>query len=176
MEQRVAANNCDGAWRDCRLGDMTDKEEEERNIGSGGEERMAGENNGDPEEKRKRPLETCEAFDCPTPGDRPNKRSKGDDSESEDAVAMDNLLKRTVNLGISPRPRTPSPTSTTASPGSILEIVRQTSVVPGLGNTEKAVWDGTQRDSIINSLPRKQQTKLIETALSLGNKEGIKEL
>jgi hypothetical protein len=172
MKQRVTANNRDGARRGCRLGDMTDKEREERDIGSDGEERMAGENDGDPEERRKRPLK----FDCPTPGDRPNKRSKGDDSESEDTAATGDLPKLTFNLGTTPRPRTSSPTSTTASPGSILEIVRQTSVVPGLENTEKAVWDAAQRDSNINSLPREQQTKMIHSALSLVSEEGIKAL
>jgi hypothetical protein len=59
----------------------------------GGDERMAGENDGDPEERRKRPLEACEAFDCPAPGDLPNKRSKGDDSESEDTAATDDLAR-----------------------------------------------------------------------------------
>jgi hypothetical protein len=172
MKQRVTANNRDGARRGCRLGDMTDEEREERDIGSDGEERMAGENDGDPEERRKRPLE----FDCPTPGDRPNKRSKGDDSESEDTAATGDLPKLTFNLETTPRPRTSSPTSTTASPGSILEIVRQTSVVPGLENTEKAVWDAAQRDSNINSLPREQQTKMIHSALSLVSEEGIKAL
>ena len=137
---------------------------------------MAGEDDGDPEERRKRPLETCEAFDCPTPGDRPNKRSKSDDSESDDNAATDDSPKRTVNLETTPRPRTPSPTSTTASPGSILEIVRQTSVVPGLENTEKAVWDAAQRDSIISSLPVKEQAQMVRTALSLGSEEGVKEL
>jgi len=121
------------------LGDTTDREGKKRDIGPGGEERMAEENHGDHEERRKRPLETCEVFDCPTPGDRPNKRSKCDNSESEDGVATDDLHKRTVNLETTPRPRTPSPKSTTASPGSILEIVRQTSVVTRLENTEKAV-------------------------------------
>ena len=137
---------------------------------------MAGEDDGDPEERRKRPLETCEAFDCPTPGDRPNKRSKGDDSESEDTSATDHLARRTFSPETTPRPRTPSPTSTTASPGSILEIVRQTSVVPGLENTEKAVWDAAQRDSIISSLPVKEQAQMVRTALSLGREEGVKEL
>ena len=138
---------------------------------------MAEEENGDPEEERKRPLDTCEVFDCPTPGDRPNKRSKGDGSESEDTAATDDLHERTFNLETTPRPEKspPSPTSTAASPASILEIVRQTSVVPGLENTEKAVWDAAQRDGTINSLPR-EQTKMIHPALSLGSEEGIKAL
>jgi len=176
VEQRVTANNCDGARGNYRLADVTDKEGEVRETGSDGEERMAGEDDADLEKRRKRPLETCEVFDCPTPGDRPNKRSKGDDSESEDNAATDDLPRRTVNPETTPRPKTPSPTSTIASPGSILEIYRQTSVVSGLETTEKAVWDAAQRDSTINSLPDKQQTKLVHSALSLGGEERIKEL
>jgi hypothetical protein len=99
---------------------MTDKEGEERDTDSGGEGRMAGEGDEDPVERRMRPLETCD-FACLTPGDCPNKRSKSDDSESEDGAATDDLHKRTVNLGTTPRPRTTSSTSTAASPGSILE-------------------------------------------------------
>jgi hypothetical protein len=175
-KQRVTANNCDGARRDCKLGDMTDKEEEERNTGSGGDEMMAGENDGDLEERRKRPLETCEAFDCPTPGDRPSKRSKGDDSESEDTSATDHLARRTFSPETTPRPRTPSPTFITASPSSAITIVRQTSAVPGLKDTKSAVWDAAQRDSVISSLPHEQQTKMVRAALSLSSSEGIREL
>ena len=118
---------------------MTDKEEEERNIGPGRGERMARKNNRDPKERRKQPLETCEAFNCPTPGDRPNKHSKGNESKGEDTATADNLLKRTVNPRITPRLRTSSPTSTTASPALMLEIVCQTGMEPGLENTEKDV-------------------------------------
>ena len=175
IEQRVTANNRDRAWRDCRLADMTDKERKERGTGSGEEERMAGEENGDHEERRKRPSETCD-FECLTPRDRPNKRSKSDDSEREDNAASDDLPERTVNLETTPRPKTPSPASTAASPSSILEIVRQTSIVPGLENTRKAVWDAAQSDSTINSLSDQQQTKLIHAALSLGSGEGTIEL
>jgi hypothetical protein len=176
MEQRVTANNRDGARGDCRLADIADKEGEGRDTGSGGGEGTAGEENRDPEKRRKRHLETCEVFDCPTPGDYPNKRSKGDDSEGEDTAATDDLPKQTFNLETTPRPRTSSPTSTTASPASVIEIVRQTSVVPGLENTEKAVWDAAQRDSTINTLTLEQQTKMIHSALSLVSEEGIKAL
>lgn len=93
MEQGVAANNRDGAWRDCRLANMTYKEREGRRTTSGGEKRKACEEDGDPVERGKRPLETCEVFDCPTPGDRPNERSKDDDSESEDNTATEDLRK-----------------------------------------------------------------------------------
>jgi len=176
MEQRVTADNRDGAWRNCRLADITDKEGEERDTGSGREERMAGEENGDPEERRKRPLETCEAFDCPTPGDRPNKRSRSNEGKSEDGAATDYLTGRTFSPETTPRPTTPSPTFIIDTPGSTLEIVRQTSVVPGLEDTEKAVWNAAQRNRTISSLPREQQTKMIHSALCLGSEKGIEEL
>jgi hypothetical protein len=132
---------------------MSDKEEEERNTGSGEEERMAGENDGDPEERRKQPLEICKAFDCPTPGDRPSKRSRSNERESEDDAATGNLPGRTFSPETTPRLRTPSPTFTTASPASTIAIIRQTSAVPELQDTEKAVWDTAHRDSVICSLP-----------------------
>ena len=176
IEQRVTANNCDRAWRDCRLADIADKEGEGRDTGSGGGEGMAGEENRDPEERRKRHLETCEVFDCPTPGDRPSKRSRSNESESGDDAATDTLSRLTFSPERTPRLRESSPTSTTASPGSILEIVRQTSAVPGLGDTEEAVWDAAQKDSVICSLSLRQQAKMIRTALSLSSEEGIKEL
>jgi hypothetical protein len=124
IEQRVIANNRNEVWSDCGLGDMTNKEGEQRDTGSGGEESMAGENDRDSDERRKRPLDTCEAFDYPTLGDYLNKRSKGDDSESEDTAATDDLPKQTFNLKTTLRLRTSSPTSTTASPASVIEIVR----------------------------------------------------
>ena len=49
-------------------------------------------------------------------------------------------------------------------------------MVPGLENTEKAVWDAAQRDSTINTLTLEQQTKMIHSALSLVSEEGIKAL
>jgi hypothetical protein len=137
---------------------------------------MAREEGGDPKETRKRPLERCEVLKCSTPGDRPNKRSKSDGGRSEDGAATGDLTRRTFSPKTTLRPRTPSPTFIIDTPSSKLEIVRQTSVVPRLENTEKAVWDAAQRDSTINSLPRKQQTKMIHSALSLGSEEGIKEL
>ena len=154
---------------------MTVKEGEVREKGSDGEERMAGEDDADPEERRKRPLETCEVFDCPTPGDRPNKRSRSNESESDDDAATGNLPRRPFSPETTPRPRTSPPTPTTASPGSILEIVRQTSVVPGLEDIESAVCHAAERDSVISSLPPKQQSKMVRTALALGSEEGIEE-
>jgi hypothetical protein len=66
--------------------------------------------------------------------------------------------------------------SSTLSPGSTIKIVRQTSVVPGLEDTESAVWDAAQRDAIFTSLGEAHQKKLVSTALSLGSEEGIEEL
>jgi hypothetical protein len=66
--------------------------------------------------------------------------------------------------------------SVTPSPTSTIEIVRQTSVVPGLEDTESAVWNVAQRDSIISFLPQKEQIRMIHAALSLGSEEGMKEL
>jgi len=156
MEQRVTANDCDGARGDFRLAHIVDKEGKERDTGSGGEERMAGEENGDPEGGRKRPLETCEPFDCPIPGDHPNKRSKGDDSEGEDAAATDDVARRTFSPETSARLRTPSPIFITASPDSTMAIVRQTSAVPEIEDTKKAVRDAAHRDSVLRSLPFEQ--------------------
>jgi hypothetical protein len=175
MEQRVTANNRDGAWESWKVGGRNDKEENKRSVESGEKERMAGEEDRTLKEGRKRPQKS-EAFGCSTPKGRPNKRSKSGDSESEDVAATDDLPERTVNLEIIPRSRTSSPTSTTASPGSVLDIVRQTSVVRGLEDTVSAVRDAAQRDNVIRSLPSEQQTKMIRTALSLGSEEGIEEL
>jgi hypothetical protein len=66
--------------------------------------------------------------------------------------------------------------SVTPSPTSTIEIVRQTSVGPGLEDTESAVWNVAQRDSIISFLPQKEQIRMIHAALSLGSEEGMKEL
>jgi hypothetical protein len=59
---------------------------------------------------------------------------------------------------------------------STIKIVRQISVVPGLEDTESAVWDAAQRDAVFTSLSEAHQKKLICTALSLGSEEGIEEL
>ena len=55
-------------------------------------------------------------------------------------------------------------------------LVGSPGAVPGLEDTEKAVWDAAHRDSVIRSLPFERQTKLIHAALSLSSEEGIKEL
>ena len=55
-------------------------------------------------------------------------------------------------------------------------MVRQTSVLPGLEDTESAVRDASQRNSVISSLPLKQQTKMVRKALSLGSEGGIEEV
>lgn len=155
---------------------MSENEEEERSTNSGAEERIDGDEDGSPEERRKRPLEKSEVFTCSTPEERPTKRSKSDRGESEDGATTDDSSKRTVGLETTPQPRTPSPTYATPSPGSTRAVVRQTSVVPGLQDTESAVWDAAKRDSVISSLSLEQQTKMVLTALSLGSEEGVEEL
>jgi hypothetical protein len=145
-------------------------------INAGEEERTAEDENGSAEERRKRAFEGSEVFECSSPEERPKKRSKSKGGESDNGAAMDDSFRRPFGLETTPRPRTLSLTSTVVFPGSIFELVRQTSVVPGLKNTEKAVWDAAQRDSIITSLPQKEQTKMIHAALSLGSEEGITEL
>ncbi|KAM0714625.1 hypothetical protein Q7P37_009921 [Cladosporium fusiforme] len=156
MKQGVAASDQEGARTSWKVREINDKEDREMNIDGGEEEKIAGEEDRSPKEGRKRPFERngYSALE-----DLPNKRGKCDEGESEHSAATDDLAKRRVNLDTTPRPRTSSPTCTTASPGSTLEVVRQTSVVSGLENTEKAVWDAAQRDT-----------------LSLGSEEGIKEL
>jgi hypothetical protein len=86
------------------------------------------------------------------------------------------LTGRTFGPETTPRPTTPSPTFIIDTPGSTLEIFRQTSVVPRLEITAKAVWDSAQRDRTISSLPREQQTKMIHSALCFGSEKGIEEL
>jgi hypothetical protein len=175
-EQQVTENNRDGVWRSWKVKDTNGKEDEERCTNACEEEKMAEDENGSADARRKRPLEKSEALRCSTPEERPNKRSKGDGGENVDGAATNDSPVRTVSPETTPRPKTSSPTLITTSPGSTIEIVRQTSVVPGLQCTEKAVWDAAQRDSIISSLPHEQQTKMIHAALSLGSKEGIKAL
>lgn len=101
---------------------MTNKEGKGRDTSSSREERMAREEKGDHEERKKRPLETCD-FECLTARDCPNKCSKSDDSESEDGVATDDLDRRAFSPEKTPRPRTLSPTLITASLGSTTVIV-----------------------------------------------------
>lgn len=66
--------------------------------------------------------------------------------------------------------------SPTLSPGSTSKVVRQTSVVPGLEETENAVWKAAQGDAILASLSELHQNNLLCTALCLGSEEGIEEL
>jgi hypothetical protein len=176
MEQQVTVSNRDVAWRSWKVGDMNDKSEEERRTDSGNEERKARYENGSPEERRKRPLKSSEAVECSAAEERSNKHSKSGGSESEHDAATADLDKRPSNVETTPRSRTSPLTSTTASPGPILTIVRQTSVVPGLEDTESAAWDAAQSDSVIGLLPLKEQTQMVRTALSLGSEKGIKEL
>jgi hypothetical protein len=173
------AGEGEGEGSQTRGKDAADEDEKEEEFEYGEkaeEERITGEEDASRKEGRKRPLERSKAFECSTPKEHPNKRRKSDKGESEDGTATDDSLKRAVSPEKTPRPRASSPTSTTASPGSTRAVVRQTSVVPGLQDTESAVWDAAKRDSVISSLSLEQQTKMVLTALSLGSEEGIEEL
>jgi hypothetical protein len=80
------------------------------------------------------------------------------------------------DLETPPQPRTPSPMSPTLSPESTTKIVRQTSMVPRLEDTENAVSDTARRDPIFASLSEAHQRDFLSTALCLGSEEGIEEL
>lgn len=150
MGQRATANNRDGTWRSWETGDTNGEEDEERCTNAGEEEKTAEDENGGAEERRKRAFEGDEAMDNSPLEEHPNKRSKNERGENENGAAMEDSFER--GLETPPRPRTPSPMSSTPSPGSTVKIVRQTSVVPGLEDTESAVWDAAQRDAIFTSL------------------------
>jgi hypothetical protein len=151
--QPATINNRHGTWRGWEKGDTRGEEDEERCRNTAEEERTVVDENGCAEEIRKR------ASACSTPEERSNKRRKSDRDRNEVDTTTEDSPNRTVGLETQPRPRTPLFRSTTPSPPSTIEIVRQTSVVPGLEGTESAVWDAAQRDSIINLLPLEQQKK-----------------
>jgi hypothetical protein len=46
----------------------------------------------------------------------------------------------------------------------------------GVRSPSGAVWGAAQKDSIISSLPREQQTKMCRTTLSPGSDEGVREI
>jgi hypothetical protein len=123
--------------------------------------------------RRKRPFERSEAFGCSISKERLKKRSKTDEGERRDGAATVGLPERTISTKATSQPSTSSPMFNTAPPGSTIAIVRQTSVVPGLEDTESAVWDAAQKDSVISSLSLEQQTKMVRTALSFCSKKGI---
>lgn len=139
----------------------------------GEEGRIPEENHESLKEGRKRLFESSEAYGCSTPKNRANKRRKSDGGESEGGAATNHSSKRAASLGTIPRSRTASPTGTAATSGSARVIVRQNSVLPGLQDTETAVWDAAKRDSIISSLSLEQQEKMVRTALSLGSEEAV---
>ncbi|KAI7702359.1 hypothetical protein KC353_g14795 [Hortaea werneckii] len=128
----------------------------------GEEGRIPEENHESLKEGRKRLFESSEAYGCSTPKNRANKRRKSDGGESEGGAATNHSSKRAASLGTIPRSRTASPTGTAATSGSARVIVRQNSVLPGLQDTETAVWDAAKRDSIISSLSLEQQEKMTD--------------
>jgi hypothetical protein len=154
----------------------TDDEEGEGSINFDERESLDGKREVTPDGGKKRSLETSEPYRCSIPKDCPNKRSKIGESEGRYDTATKDLPEQTASPKTTPRPRASSPTLTTASPGSTIAIIHQTSVVPGPEDTKSAVWHAAERDSMISSLPPEQQTKMVRTALSLGSEEGIEEL
>lgn len=173
VEQRVAANYPSGGWRSWAPGHANGREEETRGTTSEGEGTIEADDGGG-EGKRKRPFEEDGVISTSTLEEYPNKRNKSTREEDESDAVMEDSFERGLKTPL--RPKTPSPMSPTLSPGSTIKIVRQTSVVPGLEDTENAVWDAAKRDSVISSLSLEQQAKMVRTALSLGSEEGIEEL
>ena len=179
VRQRGTTYNLDGPWRSWETGDTNgeDGEEgEESSTNSGEGERTARDENGGAGDRRKRALEEGEAMDNTPLQKHPNKRSKSDRGEYEDDAVKNDSLSRTNGLETQTPPRTPSLKSTTPSSPKTIEIVRQTSVVPGLEGTEGAVWDAARRDAVFTSLSEADQRKMVCTAVSLGSEKGIKEL
>jgi hypothetical protein len=174
MGQQVIADNCDGPWRSWETGDTRGEEDGNSRTESDEGERTARDKNGGAGDRRKRGLEEDEAMDNSLLEKRPEKRSKSERGESGDDEAMEDSFERCLETPS--RPNTPSPMRSITSPGSTIKIVRQTSVVPGLEDTESAVWDAAQRDAFFTSLSEAHQKRLLFTALSLGSEEGIEEL
>jgi hypothetical protein len=174
VEQRATANHRSGAWRSWAPGHANGREEETRSTTSEGGENTIEADDGSGEVKRKRDLEEDGAMDTSPLGEYPNKRNKGIRGEDENDAPLEASFEG--GLETPSRPRTPSPMSPTLSPGSTIKIVRQTSVVPGLEDTENAVWNAAQRDAVFTSLSEAQQEELLRTALSLSSEEGIEEL
>jgi hypothetical protein len=155
--QRGTTYNLDGTWRSWETGDTNGEGDTESCTNPDEEETTARDENRGAEERRKRPLEGDEAMDNSLLEKRPNKRSKSERGDNEDGAATEDSFER--GLETPPRPRTPSLMSSTLSPGSTIKIVRQTSVVPRLEDTESAVWDAAQRDAIFTSLGEAHQKK-----------------
>ncbi|GAB7336896.1 hypothetical protein MBLNU13_g00813t2 [Cladosporium sp. NU13] len=153
-----------------KTGDTRSEEDDERCTTATGEEDTVEDGNGRTEEKRKR--SSADSIS----EEHLNKRHKsGRDWNGVDTTTADSL-DRTIGLKAQLRPQTPPLKSTTPSAPPTIELVRQTSVVSGLEDTESAVWDAARRDLIFCSLVPKDQRKLVCTAVSLGSDKGIKEL
>lgn len=104
----------------------------------------------------------------------PNKRNRNTRKDDESDADMEDSFEKRMETPL--RPKTPLRMSPSLSPGSTIKIVRQPSVVPGLQDTENAVWEAAQRDAIFTSLSEAHQKNLLSTALCLGSEEGIEEL
>jgi hypothetical protein len=173
VERRVAANHPSGVWRSWAPGHANGREETRDTASEGGEGTIEA-NDGSGEGKRKRDLEGDGAMGTSTLEEYPYKRNKSTREDDESDAVMEASFER--GMKTPPRLRTPSPMSCTLSPGSTIKIVRQTSVLPGLQDTENDVRDAAQRDAIFISLSEAHQKNILCTALCLGSEEGIKEL
>jgi hypothetical protein len=170
MGQRVTAVDREGPFRSWETGDTRGEKDEERCTNATEEEDTVEDGNGRTEEKRKRA--SAGSFS----EEHPNKRQKsGRDWDRVDTTMVDSF-DRTIGLKAQLRPRTPPLKSTTPSAPPTIELVRQTSVVSGLEDTESAVWDAARGDPVFRSLGPKDQKKLVYTAVSLGSDKGIKEV
>lgn len=144
--QRATTNNRLGIWRSWETRDTNGEDEESRTNSDEGET-TARDEDGGAEERKKRAIEGDEGMDNSPLEERLRKRSKSERGENEDDTAMEDSFGR--GLKTPPRSGTASPMP---SPGSTTKIVRQTSVVPGLEDTESAVWDAARRDAVSTSL------------------------
>lgn len=160
IAQRVTANSLDEPWRSWEIGDTRGEADERRSTNAAEEESTIEDVNGRAEQKRKR------ASARSISEEHPNKRSKSDRGQNEVDTTTEDSVNRTSGPEAQPRLQTPSLTSTTFSPGSIIEIVRQHSVVPGLEGTESAVWDAARRDPIFRSLSPKDQFFFLHSSVS----------
>ena len=134
VEQRVAANHLSGAWRSWAPGYANGREEEIRGTTSEGGEGTVEADDGSGEGKRKRDFEGDGAMGTSTLEEYPKKRNKSTREDDESDAVMEDLFERDMETPL--RPTTPSPMFPTLSPESTIKTVRQTSVVPGLEDTE----------------------------------------
>jgi hypothetical protein len=135
-----------------------------------------GDEDKSPEERRKRPLDVSGASTRSNSAEPPSKRGKGDANGSDDRVAADDQSGQSTRGETTPGPLPSGPSFIPTSPEATPTIVRQSSVMSGLEDTESAARSATQRDSIIRSLSDNKRAKIVNTALYLISDEGVSEL